>query len=190
MTYRNGDTIPEVQDASVWDTLTTGAWCYYNNDSKLGRIYGKLYNRHAIEDRRGLAPVGWHVSTYADWQTLDSKADTHKATTLWNIPYPIGNESGLSALPGGLRDTLGIFRSIGSEGNWWTPDQRGQAFGGMHGGFNYNIVVQIQSGYGSISEQDIDYFLETIDYNEYGEAITKVAHYSTNFGFSIRCVKD
>ena len=45
VTYRNGDTIPEVKDAAVWDTLTTGAWCYYNNDPNLGRIYGKLYNR-------------------------------------------------------------------------------------------------------------------------------------------------
>jgi hypothetical protein len=31
-TYRNGDPIPEVTDATAWSELTTGAWCYYNND--------------------------------------------------------------------------------------------------------------------------------------------------------------
>ena len=31
--YRNGDAIPEVTDASTWSGLTSGAWCYYNNDS-------------------------------------------------------------------------------------------------------------------------------------------------------------
>ena len=26
--YRNGDTIPYVQDAEKWNNLQTGAWCY------------------------------------------------------------------------------------------------------------------------------------------------------------------
>lgn len=30
--YRNGDAIPEVTDNTTWSGLTTGAWCYYNND--------------------------------------------------------------------------------------------------------------------------------------------------------------
>ena len=31
--YRNGDSIPEVTYNSTWAGLTTGAWCYYDNDS-------------------------------------------------------------------------------------------------------------------------------------------------------------
>lgn len=31
--YRNGDTIPEEQNATNWINLTTGAWCVYNNNS-------------------------------------------------------------------------------------------------------------------------------------------------------------
>ena len=31
--YRNGDPIPQVTDATQWASLTTGAWCWYNNDS-------------------------------------------------------------------------------------------------------------------------------------------------------------
>lgn len=36
--YRNGDSIPHVTDRNVWDTLTIGAWCYYNNDSDNGDL--------------------------------------------------------------------------------------------------------------------------------------------------------
>lgn len=61
--YRNGDLIPEVQDPSEWSKLTTGAWCYYNNDPENGKKYGKLYNEYAINDPRGLAPIGYHITS-------------------------------------------------------------------------------------------------------------------------------
>ena len=38
--YRNGDRIPQVTDPAKWAALTTGAWCWYNNDSANGKIYG------------------------------------------------------------------------------------------------------------------------------------------------------
>ena len=38
VTYRNGDIIPQVTDPTAWAKLTTGAWCYYNNDSLNGAI--------------------------------------------------------------------------------------------------------------------------------------------------------
>jgi len=47
--YRNGDPIPQVTDPTQWTNLTTGAWCYLNNDPANGRIYGKLYNWYAVE---------------------------------------------------------------------------------------------------------------------------------------------
>ena len=60
--YRNGDPIPQVQqgDAIEWETLTTGAWCYFKsgNFTADDRIHGKLYNWYAVNDPRGLAPVG------------------------------------------------------------------------------------------------------------------------------------
>src|ERR1035437_9378616 len=60
-TYRNGDPIPQVTNRGAWDRLSTGAWCYYNNDPAMGAIYGKLYNWYAVNDPRGLAPAGWHI---------------------------------------------------------------------------------------------------------------------------------
>lgn len=55
LTYRNGDTILQVTDMAAWLALTTGAWCYYNNDSSNNDIYGKLYNWYAVNDIRGLS---------------------------------------------------------------------------------------------------------------------------------------
>jgi hypothetical protein len=59
--YRNGDTIPYVEDPVAWSNLTTGAWTYYNNDYQYGRVFGKLYNWYAVNDSRGLAPEGWRI---------------------------------------------------------------------------------------------------------------------------------
>ncbi len=68
--YRNGDVIPQVQDPVEWSKLTTGAWCYYENDTEIGKICGKLYNYYAVIDPRGLAPVGWHVAKLKDYRNL------------------------------------------------------------------------------------------------------------------------
>jgi hypothetical protein len=50
-TYRNGDPIPKVTDTAAWAGLTTGAYCYYNNDSTTyAATYGKIYNWYAVND--------------------------------------------------------------------------------------------------------------------------------------------
>ncbi len=69
-TYRNGDTIPRLQEGQIWDELTTGAWTLvtYNGFDGLG--YGKLYNWYAVNDPRGLAPEGWRIPTNEDWIEL------------------------------------------------------------------------------------------------------------------------
>ena len=76
-TYRDGTAIPQVTDGTEWTNLTTGAWCYYNNDS----TKGKLYNWYAVmgihdtdpnTPNKEFAPEGWHVPTDAEWTTLEN----------------------------------------------------------------------------------------------------------------------
>lgn len=67
--YRNGDNIPQVQSPTDWANLTTGAWCYYNNDSN-NETYGILYNWYAVNDPRGLSPNGWHIPSDNEWTNL------------------------------------------------------------------------------------------------------------------------
>lgn len=131
--YKNGDSIPQVQDAATWANLTTGAWCYYENQTANGTTYGKLYNWYAMNDPRGIAPEGWHVPTDDEWLAIiDSLGGSSvaggklKATTLWNSPNTgATNSSAFSGLPGGYRYYNGSFGYKGLFGNWWssTPSQ-------------------------------------------------------------------
>jgi uncharacterized protein (TIGR02145 family) len=123
-TYRNGDPIPQVTDQTQWNNLTTGAWCYYNNDSANGAVYGKLYNWYALNDSRGLAPKGWHLPTPDDWLTLYNflgstgvAGGKMKSTSGWFSGGNGTNSSGFTALPGGYRTT--IFENLTNNGYWW-----------------------------------------------------------------------
>ena len=75
-TYRDGTPIPQVTSQSAWTSLTTGAWCYANNDS----TNTKLYNWYAVAgihdndpntSNKELAPEGWHIPTDAEWTNLE-----------------------------------------------------------------------------------------------------------------------
>jgi len=77
VTYRDGTVIPQVTDNTEWDSLTTGAWSYYDNDP----TKGKLYNWYAVmgihdtdpnTPNKEFAPEGWHVPSDAEWTTLEN----------------------------------------------------------------------------------------------------------------------
>lgn len=130
--YRNGNVIPQVQDAAQWAALTTGAWCYYSYQTANGTVYGKLYNWYAVNDPRGLAPTGWHVPTNDEWISLiDFLGGTAEAGALlkeagtmrWQAPNTAAtNASGIKALPGGYCMADGSFSGLGTKGYWWVAD--------------------------------------------------------------------
>jgi uncharacterized protein (TIGR02145 family) len=71
--FLNGDPIPEVKSIEDWEKAGENeepAWCYLENNSYNGTLYGKLYNYFAVIDKRGLAPKGWHVPTWNEWNVL------------------------------------------------------------------------------------------------------------------------
>lgn len=127
--YRNGDPIPYVTDLAAWSNLTTGAYCIFSNSI----YYGYLYNWYAVNDPRGLAPVGSHVPTDADWTTLTNylggesvaggklKCDIYHFW--WDPNTGANNESGFYAIAGGYRNSSGVFRNAGYNGYWWTATQ-------------------------------------------------------------------
>jgi uncharacterized protein (TIGR02145 family) len=129
-TYRNGDVIPQVTGGSTWASLTTGAWCYVNNNSALGPIYGKMYNWYAVNDPRGLAPHGWHIPNDAEWATLatclggNSVAGGAMKETgfiTWVSPNTgATNTSGFTGLGGGYRQTTGGFVFANQIAAFWS----------------------------------------------------------------------
>ncbi len=129
-TYSNGDVIPQVQDQEAWQNLTTGAWCYYDNDASNGTKYGKLYNFYAVNDPRGLAPKGFHIPNDAEWSILtdnlggDYEAGTKmKGSTGWYKKGNGTNSSGFSGLPGGYRANDGTFNDVRKYGYWWSSSE-------------------------------------------------------------------
>jgi uncharacterized protein (TIGR02145 family) len=159
--YRNLKAIPEVADDNIWSSSISAAYCNYKNDTVYSPIYSELYNWYAVSNSNNIAPVGWHVPSDAEWQTLISYIDTtadfssewgvvsatvggklkEKGSSHWFAPN-LGstNETGFTALPGGDRDAYSGFELAGKASTWWTSSA------GIYGGIYYelstnNIVV-------------------------------------------------
>ncbi|WP_309640281.1 fibrobacter succinogenes major paralogous domain-containing protein [Flavobacterium sp.] len=132
--YRNGDPIPQVTNPTQWSNLTTGAWCYYANNTANGIVYGKLYNWFAVNDPRGLAPVGWHVPSDDEWTALTTclggvpvAGGKMKTTRTWSLPN-VGatNSSGFSGVGAGERaNNGGGFYFIGDTSRFWSSTSSG-----------------------------------------------------------------
>jgi uncharacterized protein (TIGR02145 family) len=137
--FRNGDAIPEVRSQAEW--IKAGkegkpAWCYYQNDPSNGARYGRLYNWHAVNDKRGLAPIGWHIATSAEWgllkDTLGAGATTDKGRSIsrrlrertgWKSQEAGTDESGFAARPGGMRMERESFTKGGEAMGFWSRDE-------------------------------------------------------------------
>lgn len=133
--YRNGNQIPNVSSVNQWTTLTTGAFCYYNNDLNNAQTYGNLYNWYAVNDSRNIAPEGWHVATDDDWNTLVTywiqlanstfissilREESGEFWLGWNNQCGAStNESNFTALPGGKLDK-NEFDELTRIGYWWS----------------------------------------------------------------------
>ena len=77
VTYRDGTPIPQVTGATEWSNLTTGAWCYHNNDPTKPRFYNwyavmGMYDTDPDTPNKEFAPEGWHVPSDAEWTTLEN----------------------------------------------------------------------------------------------------------------------
>lgn len=122
--------IPLVTDNIEWTNAITPAYCWYENDSATYKAtYGALYNWYTGATGK-LCPTGWHVPSDEEWHTLTAYlgGDTvasgklkETGTTHWATPNAgATNETGFTALPGGIRGGLGLFYAISYLGGWWS----------------------------------------------------------------------
>ena len=142
--FRNGDPILEVKTIADWKKAGKSkkpAFCYYSaglnfEEPKKYQKYGKLYNWYAVNDRRGLAPVGWHVPSNVELQELlknlggeNIAGRAMKSKSEWIDGGEEGgngtNKSGFNGLPGGFRDEDGKYNYVRSYGNFWLVDSFG-----------------------------------------------------------------
>ncbi|MCW8796621.1 MAG: fibrobacter succinogenes major paralogous domain-containing protein [Chlorobium sp.] len=128
--YRNGDPIRQVNDVNEWRNTAEGAMCRYEGEGSNEPKYGCLYNWHAVNDPRGLAPEGWRIPEDKDWARLvevlggdltAGGAMKDRGTGLWKKPNNgASNSSGFSALPCGFRTLYGEYRHLGLYSYFWS----------------------------------------------------------------------
>ena len=152
-TYRDGTEIPQVTEYDEWAALTTGAWCYYENDE----TKGKLYNWYAVmgihdaietTPNKEFAPEGWHVPSDAEWTTLEAQLIAYgynydgtitgnkiaqamasigwSASTVTGSPgnyQSANNDSGFNAFPEGGRSDNGSFGGEGDNAIFWSSTE-------------------------------------------------------------------
>jgi len=145
--YRDGTAISHLASDGDWTTTSSGAYCFYDNNSSNGDTYGALYNWYAVSDSRNIAPEGWHVPSDDEWKELEmalgmsqSEADVNgwRGTNegsklagnaaLW-IDGALENDpefgtSGFTALPGGWRVYyLGSYNNMGDYAYFWSATE-------------------------------------------------------------------
>lgn len=124
--------------------LNNGAQIYGTGPGSLGQFRnpndnsanvatcGLLYNGFAIDDPRGLCPVGWHVPSKAEWKGLvDYLGGENVAggklkaiSALWNAPNIGASDlSGFSGQPAGYKAYGSLTYSyFGEQSHWWASD--------------------------------------------------------------------
>ena len=150
--YNDNTPISLIEDNASWISLSTPAYCWYNNDRiTYGETYGALYNWYTVNSGK-LCPTGWQVPTDVEWTTMEnylimngynydgtgsdnkiaksiaSHSDWTASTSdgaVGNIDYPaIRNATGFTAVPGGLRYYLnGRFHNIEDQGCYWSSTE-------------------------------------------------------------------
>ena len=189
--YKNGDPITEVRDSIEWVNLTSGAWCYYNNDSNIGKEYGRLYNWYAVNDPRGLSPEGWHIPSDGEWKVLEvflgtSTVDVEKTGYRGDTTHLLGVGAALKE--------EGLIHWFWETGNNATNESGFTAFGG-----GYRLYMNVE-GYGSFNNYlgsgqwwtSTSFDTETAWLRHLCAYHADVyrSNWKKNNGCSVRCIKD
>lgn len=168
--FSNGDTIPTTAECN---TIITGEfepkyyWAY-NCDSSLIPVYGLLYTWHVASDARKVCPLGWHVPSHEEYQTLESFLGgssvaggklKETGTSNWMAPnIAATNEYAYNGVPNGNRNLIGTYNGLQTVSDTWT------------------------SSAGNIGARDFDL--------NYDVAATTSYDDNKEFAFAIRCVND
>jgi uncharacterized protein (TIGR02145 family) len=130
--YRNGDligtTTPATKDISG-ESTPKYQWACRGNETEVA-AYGRLYTWYAVTDSRNVCPSGWHLPSDAEWTTLTTYLGGESVaggklkaigTGYWDSPNTgANNQSGFTALPGGVRGSTGSFYTLKNWGGWWS----------------------------------------------------------------------
>jgi uncharacterized protein (TIGR02145 family) len=160
-TFNDGVAIPYVSEGNQWASISTPAFCWYNNsESTFKSTYGGLYNWYAVNSGK-LCPTGWHVPSVEEFTILLSYLGGDQlaggklketGTNHWFTPnLGATNGSGFTALPGGGRYNVyslgGAFSDLGYFGYWWSSSESATATNAFSYDMGYNVSNVNKSEY-------------------------------------------
>ncbi|MDR3666696.1 MAG: FISUMP domain-containing protein, partial [Ignavibacteriaceae bacterium] len=161
-----GNMITAVKDQINNDTIEK--FCY-NNDSNNCSVYGGLYQwREAVQytlkqSPRGICPIGWHIPLKAEFDTLISSVGGDGNALKQTGQGDGTNTSGFSGILSGYNAYTG-FGNLGTNANFWTC---------------YSFYQPQSDPYDAM-------YLELWNNTD----VISGRHYNTDFGLSVRCLKD
>jgi len=155
--FINGSPIDQVTDSTQWVSAVTAAYCYYQNNSQIGSIYGPLYNWYVASNSH-ICPLGWHVPTSDEWTELYDAIGGYyeggrlRATEVgfWEEPNSFAsNSTGFTALPAGYR--FPNYGGLGTIFDCWSRNELDAQNGWMRRltnnlSYDYNVTVQKWKG--------------------------------------------
>jgi uncharacterized protein (TIGR02145 family) len=167
--YANGDAIPGDLANAEWITTSEGAQAVYigvfgssDYDPAMLADYGRLYNWYAVDDTRGLCPIGWHVPADGEFMTLEmelgmSESEANEGgyrgtdqgaqmkSSPEDSPFWNGtNTSGFSGLAGGYRNLNGDCMFESSSGYFWSASPN-ETYGWFRGLYFWTTEVSRNS---------------------------------------------
>jgi uncharacterized protein (TIGR02145 family) len=170
--FANGDEIPDGTGAGNISGETDPLYWFTYNDNLNNVIeYGRLYTWYTVVDDRNVCPDGWHVPTLTEWSILREYLGGYlvaggklkeSGTLHWLTPNTgATNETGFTALPGGIRPSDGTFSGMTTIGRYWSATESNPTSATWVEMFNNSNLLQIAS------------------YSD-----------SKKYGTTVRCVKD
>jgi uncharacterized protein (TIGR02145 family) len=154
--------------------------------------FGELYNHRAVTEAKGLCPVGWHVPSNEEWNTLASFLDPAAAPNAGAVAQT------LSATAGGALKSLKTYdpQVSASFFGWTSPNTQATdavGFDGRPAGqrrdhlFDVLEMRKFGGWWASTSTGDAAWY-HAIRFDN--GAIVRASDSRTRLGLSVRCVKD
>ena len=154
--------------------------------------FGELYNHRAVTEAKGLCPVGWHVPSNEEWNTLASFLDPAAAPNAGAVAQT------LSATAGGALKSLKTYdpQVSASFFGWMSPNAQATdavGFDGRPAGQRRDYIFDVLEmrkfgGWWASTRTGDAAWYHAIRFDN--GAIVRASDSRTRLGLSVRCVKD
>lgn len=149
--YNDGTPIERVASGKQnWSDKSCGAYTWYANNQANKDLYGALYNWHAVNNKKGLCPMGWRIPGIEDLADLlrflgeeNQENNAYKLKSCRQVDSPLHSKCatheqprwdfhdkhygvdihGFNGLGAGKKKPDGAFESLGETAYWWLSNK-------------------------------------------------------------------